>query len=182
MNGPGTHSRGDTADAFFGCSWADGTICPEPAGGSGTAGGVRADVSSLARSASRGRRARVAGPSPATVTAPRAGAGDRADAGSVSRALPRVHGEAFPRAVGQAAQLRAGLHSDQAASASVGSGDAGEDAVGASQEAAAASDGGHDAASGRLDARLAARRRRQARPGGDDGGCHRRAVFGVPGG
>jgi hypothetical protein len=88
----------------------------------------------------------------------------------------------FPRAVGQAAQLYAGLHSDEGASASSGSGDACEDVVGASKEAATAPDGGHDAASGRLDACLAAGGARQAGSGGDDGGCHQRVVFGLPGG
>ncbi len=70
--------------------------------------------------------------------------------------------EAFPRAAGQTAQLHAGLHGDQAAPASRRPGAGGDEALGASQEAAAASDGGDDAASGRLDACLAARRCGQA--------------------
>jgi hypothetical protein len=41
---------------------------------------------------------------------------------------------------------------------------------------------GMDAAPGCLDARLAAWGRRQAGRGGNDGGRHRRAVFGLPGG
>ena len=77
-------------------------------------------------------------------------------------ALPGLHGAAFPRASDQAAQLHIGLPGDQAASAPCGPGGTGTDALGASQEAAAAPDGGDAAASGRLDARLAVGRGRQA--------------------
>jgi hypothetical protein len=65
-----------------------------------------------------------------------------------------------------------------------------EDALSASQEAPASPNGGNDAASepapdwirGCLDARLAGGGCRQARPGGDDGGRHQRALLAVPGG
>ena len=70
----------------------------------------------------------------------------------------------FHEQLGKTAQLHAGLHGDEAASAPYRAGAAGEEAVSASQEAAAASDGGNDAASepapdwirGCLDACLAA--------------------------
>ena len=91
-----------------------------------------------------------------SVAAPSTGGRDRADAGPVPRHLPRLHGEAFPRVAGQAAQLHFGLHGDQAASAPCRPGAGGEEALGAPQEAAAPSDGGNDAAPGRLDACLAA--------------------------
>jgi hypothetical protein len=54
-------------------------------------------------------------------------------------------------------------------------------ARGAPAQTRPAPDGGHDAASGRVDARLAARPR-CAGPGGDDGRRHKRDLFGDPGG
>ena len=66
----------------------------------------------------------------------------------------RLHGQAFPRAADQAPQLPARLHGDEAASAPGGPGQGGAQAFGASQEAAAPADARHDAASGRIAARL----------------------------
>ena len=57
-----------------------------------------------------------------------------------------------------AARLQARLHGDPAGVAGGGAGAAGVAPLGASQEAAAAADGGHDAASGRLALRLVAGR------------------------
>jgi hypothetical protein len=51
-----------------------------------------------------------------------------------ARSLPRLHGEAFPQAVGQAARLHAGLHGDQAASAPCRPSVACDEAFGASQD------------------------------------------------
>jgi hypothetical protein len=45
LNGPDTHSRGDTSDAFFWlCLTPNGAIRTEPDGGSGAAGRLRGDV------------------------------------------------------------------------------------------------------------------------------------------
>ena len=57
--------------------------------------------------------------------------------GAVSRPLPRLHGEAFPRAVGQTPRLYTRRSGDQAASASCWPGAGSDQAIGASQEAAA---------------------------------------------
>src|SRR5271155_467209 len=76
------------------------------------------------------------------------GRGDPAHAGIVRGALQRLHGEAFSRAVAQAASLLARLHGDPAGAARRGVGAPGAAALGASQEAAAAANGGDDAASG----------------------------------
>ncbi len=70
-----------------------------------------------------------------------------------------LHREALPQAVGQPAQLHAGLHGDQTASAPRRPGAKGEQAFDPPQEAATRPDVGDDAASGRLDARVADRRR-----------------------
>src|SRR5437868_6549963 len=77
---------------------------------------------------------------------PGGGGGDPAHAGAVRGALQRLHGEAFSRAAAQAAPLQAGLYGDAAGAAGGGAGAARVAALGASQEAAAAADGGHDAA------------------------------------
>src|SRR5260370_35853768 len=182
LDGAGAHSRGDPSDAVFGRAWSDRAVWTEPDGGSGAAWDQRANVSSMACSAPGGRVGRVGRPSPSTVTGPRAGGGDRADAGSVLRPLPWLHGEAFPRTSGPAAPLHAGLHGDQAASASCRLGDAGTDALGTSQEAATPSAGGDAAASRRLAARLAGGGGPPARPGGDAGGSPQRALRCPPGG
>jgi len=98
-----------------------------------------------------------------------AGGRDRADAGAVSRALSRLYGQACPRAAGQTASVNAGLHGDQAAPAAQRPGTGRDEALNAPQEAATLAADRHDAASGRLDACLAARPGRQTGPGGDHG-------------
>ena len=96
------------------------------------------------------------------------------------RDVRRLHGEALPREAGEAARLQARLHGDPAVPAGGGAGEAGAAARGASAQAAAPAAAGHDAAPGRLAARLA-RRPAGARPGGDDGRRDQRALLGVPG-
>src|ERR1019366_5794100 len=77
---------------------------------------------------------------PSLRRAPGAGGRYRADAGPVSRSLSRLHDQALPRAAGQTTQLHLGLHGDEAASTSCRSGASGDEAFGASQEAAPAPD------------------------------------------
>jgi Winged helix-turn helix len=72
----------------------------------------------------------------------------------------------FHEQLAEAARLQAGLHGDPTGVAGGGAGAAGAAALGASQEAATAADGGHDAASGRFALRLAAGRCSTIRFGG----------------
>src|SRR5579864_1433058 len=155
LHGAGTHSRGDTTDAFHGCAWPVGTVGAEPDGGGGIAGGQRTYVPPLAGPPSRSWGSWSCGSPAGAVAAACAGCRNRANAGTVWRSVSRLHGEAFPRAVSEAAQLHTGLHGDQIAPAPDRPGAEGNAALGAPQEAAAPPDGGHDAASGRLDACLA---------------------------
>src|SRR5262249_40295174 len=118
-------------------------------------------------------------PRPAVAASGFAG-GAGADAGALPGQVLGLHGEALPRAAAEAARLRAGLHGDEAGIARGGAGAPGSQAVGAPQEAPAASSQGPAAAPGRLAARLA-RGTAGARPDrghgrGDDGGLL--AVFG----
>ena len=129
-------------------------------------GGERADVSPLAQPAARrGACGLVRSSDRQAVQPSRGGRGDPAHARALARTLCRLHGQALPRAVGEASRLPARLYGDQAAPAPGRAGQAGAAARGAPQEAAAAADGRHAAAPGRLTARLA-RRRSAARPGG----------------
>src|SRR5277367_4468604 len=84
----------------------------------------------------------------------------RGGGAALSRALPRLHGQALPRASGEGPRLRLGLHLDQASSSVDGGGREGAAQGGAPAQARAASAAGDDAASGRLAPRLA------RRPGG----------------
>src|ERR1700722_3530417 len=74
---------------------------------------------------------------------------------ALSRALPGLHGQAFPRASHQGPRLRLGLHLVEAASAMGGRCSEGAAQRSPPQEARAAAAAGHDAAPGRLAARLA---------------------------
>ncbi len=87
------------------------------------------------------------GPSPR-----RAPGGSRADARALPGQVRRLHRQAFPRAVDQAARIHARLHGNEDFPAPRRAGQARAQALGAPQEAAAAAGARHDASSGRIKA------------------------------
>ena len=95
--------------------------------------------------------------------------------------LRGLHGEAFSRAAAEAARLQAGLHGDQGARCTRPAWSAGAAALGASQEAAAPADGGHDAASGCLAHAWLPGDDRQLRSGGDARRRDQRDLLGISG-
>src|SRR5271156_3876499 len=115
-------------------------------GGRRAFGHVGAELPAAVRSLRGGRDRRVARPADRqSVAAPCAGARARADARALSGALWRLHGEALPRAAGEAARLQALLHGDQAIAAGGGAGGESQAAGGPPPEAgtpAAAREGG----------------------------------------
>ena len=112
-----------------------------------------------------------------------AGAGRPGGAGAraVSQPLSRLHRPALLRQAAPAPRLCSELHLDQAAPAAGRADRAGTAALGASQEAAAATVARDDAAPGWLIAPLAAGARSGDRPDRDPGRRHLRDLLGVPG-
>jgi len=153
----------------------------EPGRGGGAFGGCRADLPAVdapLQGRGRGGLARPAawqGVGQASPERPGRGSG-----AALSRALPRLYGEALSRASGDGPRLRLGLHLDEAASSVEGRGRKGAAQGGAPQKARAASAAGRDAASGRVAPRLA-RGRAGARPDRHLRRCDGIDLFGVSG-
>ena len=153
----------------------------EPGRSGGAFGGERADVPAL-DAPLRGRRRVRACRSAArqSVGTPGSGRPGRGGGAALSRALSGLHRQALPRASGEGSRLRLGLHLDQASSPVDGGGGEGAAQGGSSKEAGAAAVAWHDAASGRLAARMA-RRPAGARSDRDAGRRHERHSLGLSG-
>ena len=109
------------------------------------------------------------------------GGGDsRGCCGSVPRALRGLHGEAFSRASGEASRVQAGLHRGRRLRLHAAGPLRPAMKRSAHGEASAPADAGHDAAPGRLAARMA-RRPAGARSDRDDGRRHEHDLLGLSG-
>ena len=151
-------------------------------GGRRAFGHVGAELPAAVRSLRGGRDRGSARPADREgVAAPRAGARAGADAGTLSGVLQRLHGEALPRATGEAAQLQALLHGDQGVVAGGRAGGESQAAGRPPQEAGAPAAAGNAAVPGRLDPSLDRGAGARSRPHRHPRRCHRRDLLSLPG-
>src|ERR1700722_7930770 len=169
LDGPDGSPSGGAHGGVFESSAPLGIGGAEPGGGGRVARGERADIPALDAGLRGGGRGRPRRP-PARQGVGPAGSGRPGGGGGapLPRALPGLHGQAFPRASGEGPWLRLGLHLAEAAPAMGGRRAKGPAQGRRSEEARAAAFAGHDAAPGWLAARLA-RRPSAARPDRDPG-------------